>query len=207
MLLSYSFLLTLRRIYKRLMKKILTLLVLVMAVGLASPDRAAAQQVSIGTNMIDWANHGTANLTVNTSVGAHLTIGVSGRYNPWFFNKGTSEQVNHAVRGGSLDLRYWPWHVYSGWWFMFKGQVMEYNYGNLHGMRFSEQGQAYGAGLGAGYTLMLGTHWNVDFGAAFWGGLKNYKKYDCSYCGKPLEAGRKGFILPDNVFVSFYYIF
>lgn len=169
--------------------------------------KVSGQQVSVGTNAADWANHGTANLSLNVSMGAHLTVGVSGRYNPWFFRSGTADQVNHAVRGASLDFRYWPWHIYSGWWIMLKGQALEFNYGNLYGSRFSEQGKALGGGIGAGYALMLGKHWNVDFGLSVWAGSKDFRRYDCSFCGKPVAMGRKGFILPDNVFVSFCYIF
>ena len=189
------------------MKRFLVLMVVAAIASFGFSETADAQQVSIGTNTLDWANHGTASLAVNVSVGPHMTIGANGRYNPWFFNKGTSDQVNHALRAASLDVRYWPWHVYSGWWFMLRAQGMEYNYGNLYGMTFSEQGKAIGGGIGAGYALMLGTHWNVDFGVSVWGGVKDYKKYDCAFCGKPIDAGVKGFILPDNVFVTFCYIF
>ncbi len=189
------------------MRKFLYSLAVVAIASFVFCESADAQQVSVGTNMIDWANHGTANLSVTTSVGAHMSIGATARYNPWFFKEGTLEQKNHALRGASLEFRYWPWHVYSGWWFMLKGQTLEYNYGNLFGKSFSEQGRAYGAGLGAGYALMIGTHWNVDFGLTLWGGTKDYKRYDCSFCGMPLEEGKKAFFMPDNVFVTFCYIF
>jgi hypothetical protein len=189
------------------MKRFLILLMAaVLAAMHAAPD-CSAQKIGVSTNIIDWCNYGTLNAGVSVSAGQHLTAGVSARYNPWFFAGGTERQVNHAVRSVSLDLRYWTWHVYSGWWFMLKGQLQEFNYGNIHGMKFSEQGRARGAGIGAGYALMTGTHWNLDFGLSFWGGVREWRRYDCSYCGSPLKSGKGFFILPDNVFVSLCYIF
>ena len=189
------------------MNRFIKFIVLSFAVCLIFPTAVSAQQVSIGSNIMDWVNHGTANISISSSIGAHVTAGATARYNPWVFNEGTSGQVNHGVRGGSVDVRYWPWHVYSGWWVMAKGQALEYNYGNLFGTGFSEQGYAYGGGFGTGYALMLGTHWNVDFGATFWGGKKYFSRYDCAYCGKPVDEGEKWFLLPDNLYVSFYLIF
>lgn len=189
------------------MKKLLFRVLLVSLFLLIGLQKSSAQKLGISTNLFDWCNMATVNASVNMSMGQHLSAGVSGRYNPWFFRRGTENQVNHALRAVSIDLRYWPWHVYSGWWYMFRWQAQEYNYSNLYGLPYSEQGISRGIGLGTGYALMIGTHWNVDFGVSFWGGMKNYERFDCSYCGDLLVADRCFFFLPDNVFVSFYYIF
>lgn len=177
------------------------------ALSMLAPAEASAQQVALGTNAIDYAELGTLNLNCNVSVGRRFTLGANVRYNPWVFKPKTEQQFNSKVRGGSIDFRYWPWHVYSGWWIMLKGQVLEYNVGGLFDKPECEQGLAYGAGIGFGYSLMLGKHWNVDFGITGWGGAKKYRLYDCPYCGYPLKDETKGFIAPDNLMVSFYYIF
>ena len=52
-------------------------------------------------------------------------------------------------------------------------------------------------GFYGGYALMLDKNWNLDFGAGFWGGWKQYVVYSCPRCGVTLDSGGKTFILPD----------
>jgi hypothetical protein len=54
------------------------------------------------------------------------------------------------------------------------------------------KGDALGAGLAAGYSLMIGRHVNLDFGLGFWGGR---------------IVKQRNFFFIDNVMVSFVYIF
>ena len=177
----------------------------------------SAQEFSLSTNLLDWANLGTANLQAGVSCSRHLSLHTGVRYNNW--NYGSVEKGNpfqNRARTASLGLRWWPWNVSSSWWFGAKAQVEEYNRGGLFRKMKTEEGIAAGMGVGFGYSWLVSDHWNLDLGLGFWAGRARYTLYRCPRCGRILsdEDGRpvrdawKWFILPSNdVQVSLTYIF
>jgi len=54
---------------------------------------------------------------------------------------------------------------------------------------------------------MLSDHFNLEFGAGFWGGYKTYTVYSCPRCGRKIEEGKKWFICPNEAIVSIVYVF
>ena len=184
------------------MKRIL-LIIAALAVGVT----ASAQRWSLSTNAIDYMNFATLNLEGSAAVSQHISLYAGGRYNPWTLNEGQENQKQNRQRTMYLGFRYWPWHIYSGWWLGAKGQYQEYNHGGIIKQE-TEEGDAYGAGVGAGYTLMLSDHWNVEFGGYLWGGRKQpYTVYACPKCGRIVETGNKTFLAPDDVILSLVYVF
>ena len=103
-------------------------------------------------------------------------------------------------------MRFWPWHVFSGWWIGGKVQYQEYNRGGIRSA-VTDEGDRYGAGLSAGFTYMLHPHLNVSLGAGVWGGLQRYTVYSCPVCGITQESGEKTFILPNDLALSLSYVF
>ena len=73
--------------------------------------------------------------------------------------------------------------------------------------REAEEGDRFGIGLYAGYTHMISKHFNVELGLGGWGGMALFKRYSCPVCGMTLGAGRKYFLLPDDLIVSLAYVF
>ena len=59
----------------------------------------------------------------------------------------------------------------------------------------------------AGYSLMIGSHLNLDFGLGLWAGRTWYTRYACPRCGRTLEKGSRPFVLPDNLIISLTYVF
>jgi hypothetical protein len=106
----------------------------------------------------------------------------------------------------AAGIRFWPWHIYSGWWISGMAQYQEYNHGGIFSQK-TEEGDAYGLSVGAGYSLMLHEHWNFDFGLSLWGGQKSYITYACPSCGRITDKGAKWFFLPNDIRVSIAYIF
>ena len=53
----------------------------------------------------------------------------------------------------------------------------------------------FGAGLSAGYSLMLASHFNLDFGLGFWGGVRH------SY-----QGAWNGFIAPKDIRISLMFV-
>ena len=199
------------------MRKIVWTALLVF-VGCILSRNASAQRYSVSTNLVEWANLGTINGEAGVAIAQHFSAHVGARYNNWTFVKGnpedrfedpfgeTEKQFQNRKQAYNLGIRYWPWYIYSGWWAYVRGQYMEYNRGGLI-RHTAEEGDAWGAGIGFGYTRIIHRQWNIEFGIGAWGGITNYTTYRCTNCGSVMAQGKKFFILPDDVFISFTYVF
>lgn len=186
------------------MKRTVTAIIFLLAV---LPLPGLAQQWSVGTNIAGIAELGTLNVEASASVSRRLTVTASAGVNPWTFNAGDPDAQKEArSQSYSAGVRWWPWHVYSGWWLDSRARYMEYNMGGFRG-RETEEGDAVGASLGFGYTLMLLDNLNVEFGARLWGGRKVYTTYACPVCGRVTDSGAKWFAAPEDLVLSLVYIF
>ncbi len=187
------------------MKKILIL----VAAGLMTLSAldCRAQRFSVSTNLLGYAALGTMNVEGSYSMSRRFSLTVGAKYNPFIFGRSIpGEQMQLLQQSYSLGVRAWPWHTWSGWWFACKGRYQEYNFGGLISQETSE-GDRYGLGLYAGYTHMVSSHFNVEFGLGGWGGLDFFRKYSCPMCGTVLDEGRKLFALPDDILISVVYVF
>mgnify|MGYP002855634759 CR=1 FL=1 len=199
------------------MKSFYKFLVILLC-GLCFHVSLSAQNYSVGTNIIEYANLGTLNLEGSVSVSQHFTVNANVRYNPWTFRPGhpddryadplgeTERQFENRKQAYALGVRWWPWYVYSGWWVYARGQYMEYNRGGVFQHK-AEEGDAYGGGLGFGYSYLMHEKWNIEFGLGVWAGKSTYTTYRCTNCGTVLDRGEKLFLLPDDVFISIVYVF
>lgn len=182
--------------------KIIFTLMLIM-VQLLCP----AQNWSVSTNLVDYVSLGTLNAEGGVGVGRRVTLQASARVNPWTFHKGDPDsQMQNRHQTYAAGIRYWPWHIYSGWWISGMAQYQEYNRGGIISQR-TEEGDAFGMALGAGYALMLHENLNLDFGLVVWGGQKTYITYACPSCGRITGKGSRWFILPNEIRVALQYIF
>lgn len=158
---------------------------------------ASAQRFSVGSNAIDWLTFGTINAEASVAVAQHWSFHVGTELNPWTWNAGDQEK-QLQVRQNSYwgGARYWPWHVYSGWWWGGDIRYTVYNGGGVI-KRDTEEGDAFGAGAYGGYSIMLNAYWNLDLGVGVWGGWTNYTRYACPLCGARTDEGTKAFFVPD----------
>ena len=164
-----------------------------------------AQQYALSTNLADYAGGGTLNLEGSRSVSRHWTLLAGVKYNPFGYGAG-GEAHFRKQRLLAAGARYWPWHVYSGWWLLGRLQLQEFHDAGLE-ERTSREGDRFGASLGAGYARMLTPHWNLDLGAGFWAGHERYVAYACLRCGQRTDAGGRIFFLPADIILSVSYIF
>lgn len=166
-----------------------------------------AQKFSLSTDLLGYACLGTMNADVSYSLSQKWSIVAGARYNPFTFRKGDGQrQFQLRQQSYSLGMRMWPWHTGSGWWLAGKLRYQEYNRGGLL-KSDTREGDRFGAGLYAGYTHMLSSHFNIEFGAGLWSGLDVYKRYSCPYCGQTVASGRGMFLLPDDIMISLAYVF
>lgn len=183
------------------MKKIIATAALMLAAGLA----LAGQEVSLSTNLADYAALGTMNMEATYGFARHWSVNAGVKYNPFSFGEGENAKQLRQ-RAVSAGARFWPWHIYSGWWMGAKVQYQEFNEGGLVSPETSE-GDRYGGGLAAGYSRMLGKHFNLDLGLGMWAGYSVYTTYACQVCGRKVDSGSRFFVLPNDVILGINYIF
>lgn len=175
---------------------------------------AAGQELSLATNIADYAMGGTLNAETSYGISRHWSLNAGFRYNPFRYGEGDDIRL-HRQRSFSAGARWWPWHIYSGWWISWKIQYQEYASTDSQGALFPDyfgggaamEGDRYGAGVGAGYSRMLGPHFNLDLGLGFWGGYSTYVRYSCPSCGRIVDNGAKPFFLPNELILALNYIF
>jgi len=168
---------------------------------------AFAQRMSLATDALGYAQLGTLNAELSYSIHRHWTAIAGGRYNPFSFKFGSDNHVvNAKQRTGYLGARFWPWHVFSGWWVSGKFQYQEYNMGGLRSPK-TREGERIGGGVAAGYTYMINPHLNIEFAVGGWAGRDDYRIYECPVCGLTLDEGKKFFILPNDISVALSFIF
>lgn len=163
--------------------------------------------LSVSTNILNYINFATINAEIGLSFHKNIAITLSGKYNPFVYNKHTPEQVQNKRIAAALGIRYWPWFENSGWFLSSKLQGEVFNTGGYFLGKSATEGTRIGVGMGAGYAIMLSAHFNLEVGFGFWMGYENFTKYACPSCGKCLDEGRKMFILPNDLLLNFIYIF
>lgn len=174
---------------------------------LASCLSARAEGFSVSTNILGYAWLGTMNAEASYAFARRWTVTGYVAFNPWTFNASDADrQFQSRQQTYAAGARFWPWHVYSGWWIAGKLQYQEYNMGGIIS-RSTEEGDRAGVGLAAGYTHMLHPRLNIEFGAGFWAGVKWFTEYSCPACGLTRTSGNRAFILPDNFRISISYVF
>ena len=182
---------------------------LILVLMLCFVQAASAQRASAGVNVADILYYGTLNAEAGVAVSRHATLHAGFLYNPWQWGDSPETELHRRQRSARATVRVWPWHVWSGWWIAGWGRWQEYNRNGLFFSRsdLTEEGDAFGAGLSGGYSLMLAPRLNVEFGLGVWGGKARYRSYDCPTCGMVVDEGNKWFVLPDEAAVSLLYIF
>ena len=179
--------------------------ILSAAAGLFLWSTVSAQNFSVATNVLDYVNLGTLNMEASCGLAKQWSVSAGVKYNPFTFGEGKGV---YAGRQRSIDAgaRFWPWHIYSGWWMSGKVKWQEYCMGGITSSQSSE-GDRFGGALSAGYSFMLNTHLNLDIGLGLWGGYDKYIAYECLKCGKVIDTGEKFFVLPNDILLTISYIF
>lgn len=168
---------------------------------------AKAQKLSVSTNLLDYACLGTFNAEFSYAFLRHWSLVAGAKYNPFTFKQNDSaHQFQLRQQSYAFGVRFWPWYIWSGWWFAAKARWQEYNQGGIIS-RKTVEGDRLGGGIYAGYSYMLAPHLNLEFGLGVWTGADFYKVYSCQKCGLTVEQGQRLFVLPDDIMISLAYVF
>lgn len=171
-------------------------------------SEAYAQDYSLSTNLASLAQLGTVNAELGAGVSRHVSLNAALRYNPFIYGKDPSggDTVQDKKQSYALGAKFWLWHLYSGWWLGSSMQYEEFSRGGFKSRETSE-GDRYGSVISAGYSYLLGKHFNLDLGLGMWGGWEKYTTYACPKCGEKIDSGDKVFFLPDAAILAISYIF
>ncbi len=187
------------------MKKLFFLFLALMALAY----QGHAQKVAVGTNLLSYANFLTANMDISYAVAKNWTVYIQGKYNPWTFrnNQPNEKHMQNRQLTFAAGTRYYPWHVYTGWWASASAQFTKYNTGGIIKTKTWE-GKVYGFSLGAGYSWLLNKHLNMDFGFGLMVGPNRYITYSCPKCGRVEEGRQKQiYVGPNELLVKLSYLF
>lgn len=169
---------------------------------------AKAQKWSLATNILDYANFLTINAEAGAAVHRNWNLTVQCRYNPFSFStrSNSAGTLNNRKLSVAAGARYWPFFVYSGFYYGGKLQWCRYSHGGIFSTENIE-GDAAGMGFNAGYSLMVSRHFNIEFGIGFWFGWTGYRKYSSTTCGKRTGSGDRMFIAPNDIQINLLYNF
>jgi len=177
-----------------------------LALALLLPcGKTAAQKAALSTNLLGYADLATLNLEGSLGVSQHWSLNAAWRYNPFRFHR-NGAPANNRQQAWFAGARYWPWHIYSGWWIAAKAGYQEYNRGGWRSPE-TQEGDRFGGGVSGGYTYMLHPHLNLEFGLGLWGGYDIYTVYSCPECGLETGSGRRAFLLPNEILLALSYVF
>lgn len=179
--------------------------IILMAIGLLAWCGAAGQELSISTNVLDYADMGTLNVEASYGLSQHWSVNAGAKYNPFEFGSGEYPRIDKQ-RALYAGVRYWPWHIYSGWWVSGDLRYQEFRTGGPASATATE-GDRYGSAMKGGYSYMLGPHFNLDLGLGVWGGYEVYSVYDCPTCGRHVADGARYFVRASDIILSLSYIF
>lgn len=182
-------------------------IILILAAFLATCQLSRGQELSLSTNAVDYANLGTMNMEASYALARHWCMTAGLKYNPFTWKTdGEGGVMQNRQALCAVGVRYWPWHVYSGWWMAAKGQYQMYNNGGIKSLE-TREGDRFGAGIAAGYSYMIHKHLNLEIGLGAWGGYDMYTLYSCPKCGRVVKEGDDFFLLLNDVLLSLTYVF
>ncbi len=174
-----------------------------------------AQEVAIKTNV---ASDALLNVNGGIEVGLapRWSLDVTGDLNAWTL----SHQRRWKHWMVQPEARYWFCDRFNGHFLaahLLGGQYnLGYTYGlhDLLGTEFSDlahnryQGWFVGAGIGYGYTWILGTHWSFEAEIAVGWAYSRYDKYQCAGCGKKIDSRHPhNYVGPTKAALNIVYVF
>ncbi len=193
--------------------RFLTTIIVAMlaAIGAVASDN----DVALKTNLLYDATL-TVNAGAEIAVAPRWSVDLSGNINAWTMSEG--KRWKHWLV--QPEARYWFCDALAG---HFVGAHLlggQYNVGGIKtGLNFlgsnlkklehnRYQGWFAGAGIAYGYSLPLGTHWNIEAEIGFGWAYTRFDRYPCAKCGTKLDENRPhNYVGPTKAAINLVYVF
>ncbi len=189
---------------------------IVLLIALVFVTRSFSQELAIKSNLLYDAT-GSMNLGVEFGLSKHLTLDISGNYNPWTIDKATNSKIKHLLI--QPELRYWHCEKFNGHFFGLHAHYGYYNIGgdnwltNLVGTAMDRKltanrydGWVAGGGFSYGYHWIMNRRWALEGTVGFGYAYIKYNKYDCTSCGQFKWQGTKHYFGPTKVGLSLIFM-
>lgn len=201
-------------LFELFVQMILKKVIFPLLLGFVCPAIALSQNVAIKTNIIYDALL-TPTLGVEVGLAPKWSLDVSGSLNDWTVNRKKWKQWMVQP-----EARYWLCQRFAGHFFALHAIGGQYNFGNLNadfkflGTDFSVlknhryQGWMAGAGIGYGYSWILGKHWNLEAELGIGWIYTRSDVYNCEGCGKKIEEDKShNYYGPTKAALNLIYVF
>lgn len=160
-----------------------------------SVERSDRSRWALSLNLGDAALLGTIGVSAQWAPARHWSVESGLRFNPFSYKDHTLFDLRQSFNAGA---RWWPWHVYSGWFVRSVAQVESVRRYGMEPLVPDFTGESYGLTLGGGYALLLSPHFNLEFGLGAFGGRR--REHSSS-------AGYQWFVTPDALLLSLSWVF
>lgn len=174
-----------------------------------------AQEVAVKTNLLYDAT-ATINAGVEVAIAPRWTLDISGNFNGW--NQAHQRRWKHWL--AQPEARYWFCDPFAGHFIGMHLHGGQYNMGGLDnnisflGTDFSGlsdyryQGWFIGAGIGYGYSVILGRHWNMEFEIGIGYAYTRYDQFNCVGCGRKIKENQNHhYFGPTKAAINLIYVF
>jgi hypothetical protein len=182
--------------------------------GLLVTMGVKAQNVAIKTNLLYDAT-ATVNLGVEIGLAPKWTLDISGNLNAW--NLREDKRWKHWL--AQPEARYWFCDRFSRHFIGIHAIGGQYNVGglknnisflgtpykNLTNNRY--QGWGVGGGVAYGYAVLLGKSWNLEFELGVGYIYNNFDVFECTGCGRKVDAGTHHYFGLTKAAVNLVYLF
>ena len=158
-----------------------------------------AQFYSLSTNIPVLAAT-TLNMELSMTLDRKYSMHLPVYYNPFVFSDNKKLQ-NFTVLPG---IRSWVLESYNGGFFGTNAIGSKYHF-TWQDRRY--EGQAYGAGISAGYAWMLSRRWNLEVEAGIGLIWADYRLYPCEKCGQKIQDEHRWYVIPNKLALSMVYLF
>ncbi len=194
------------------MRRIVLLLAVVFCVAVSG---AMAQKVAVKTNLLADGFF-NPNLGVEVGLAPKWTMDITGQFNAWTLSH--DRRWKHVLL--QPEARYWFCDRFSGHFLGMHAHGGVYNIGGFDGKvsmfgtdarklkdtRY--EGWFVGAGVGYGYSWILGRHWNFEAEIGFGYSYTRYDRFKCENCGRRLERNKPHhYVGPTKAALNLVYVF
>ena len=174
-----------------------------------------AQDIAVKTNLL-YDACATINIGAEVGLAPKWTLDVSGNLNAWTLSHG--RKWKHWM--AQPEARYWFCDRFAGHFLAVHALGGQYNVGGINtdfkflGTDFSGlaesryQGWFIGAGVGYGYSWVLGRHWNLEGEIGLGYVYTVYDRFKCAGCGEKMQRDVSHHYLgPTKLAVNLVYVF
>lgn len=180
------------------MKICIIILIVLIQTSLPFSKIKADSKLGVGLNLAGLAI-GNVNLEGAIPLSRHLSLHLPLSWNPIRI----SDKVSFRHFAFQPGVRYWPWHVQSGYFVSINYLFIKYN---TTWNKLRHQGSGNGISFSGGYSFMLSKRFNLDIETGIGALLTKYDSYESNRCGEYLGSYTKTVFAPLKFKISIIYI-